>query len=100
MIKHIVMWQLKATAHGNSKATNATIIKAKLEALNGRIPGLLKLEVGIDFDHGAGSYDLVLYSKFATKKDLENYQKHPEHLAVAAFIREANCDRRVVDYEI
>jgi hypothetical protein len=100
MIKHIVMWQLKEAAHGNPKATNARIIKEKLEALNGRIPGLLKLEVGIDFAPGSSSADLLLYSEFTTKEDLNNYQSHPEHLAAATFIREAYSERRVVDYEI
>jgi hypothetical protein len=99
MIKHIVMWKLKAEAHGNPKATNARLIKEKLESLNGKIPGLLQLEVGIDFAHGNGSSDVVLYSQFATRQDLDNYQCHPEHLAVAAFVREANDERRVVDYE-
>ena len=40
MIKHIVMWRLQETAHGNGKAKNALLIKEKLEALRGRIPGL------------------------------------------------------------
>jgi hypothetical protein len=99
MIKHIVMWQLKETAHGNDKPTNARLIKEKLEALNGRISGLLKLEVGVDFAHGEASFDVVLYSEFATRTDLENYQNHPEHLAAAVFIRGASSERRVVDYE-
>jgi hypothetical protein len=100
MIKHIVMWKLKEEAHGHSQATNAQLIKEKLEALNGRIPGLLKLEVGVDFAHGAGSFDVVLYSEFATRQDLDNYQSHPEHLAAASFVRGANAERHVVDYEV
>jgi hypothetical protein len=100
MIKHIVMWKLKEEAHGNPKATNAGLIKEKLERLNGRIPGLLKLEVGIDFAHGTGSFDVVLYSEFATRQNLDNYQVHPEHLAAASFVRAANIERRVVDYEV
>jgi hypothetical protein len=100
MVKHIVMWRLKEAAHGNSKPTNAQLVKEKLEALNGRIPGLLKLEVGIDFAHGDVSFDVVLYSELATRTALENYQSHPDHLAAAAFIREASFERRVVDYEV
>ena len=33
MIKHIVMWRLKEHALGNDKATNAQLMKSKLEAL-------------------------------------------------------------------
>ncbi len=68
MIKHIVAWKLKETAHGNSKKENALIIKEKLESLNGKIEGLVKLEVGIDFSNTENSSDLVLYSEFKTKK--------------------------------
>lgn len=100
MVKHIVFWKLKETSHGNSKELNAKIIKEKLESLIGKIPGLLVMEVGIDFSCTESSSDLVLYSEFESKKDLENYQEHPEHKAVMPFIMEARSERRVVDYEL
>lgn len=99
MVKHIVMWKLKDSAHGNDKITNARLIKEKLEALNGKIDGLLKLEVGLDF-LGGGNFDVVLYSELAAKEILNVYQNHPLHQAVLPFIREAANDRKAVDYEI
>lgn len=98
MIKHIVMWKLKDEAHGNDKATNAGLVKEKLEALSGKIDGLLKIEVGIDF-LGGGNFDVVLYSELSSKEALDNYQNHPLHQAVLPFIREAVMDRKAVDYE-
>jgi hypothetical protein len=100
MIKHIVMWRLKENAHGNTKMQNAAIIKTKLEALAGRIPGIIKMEVGFDFSKTENSGDIVLYSEFAYKEDLENYQNHPEHKAIMPFVLEARSERRIVDYEI
>jgi len=100
LIKHIVMWRLKESAHGNDKATNARLIKEKLEALNGKIPGLLTLEVGIDFVGSDDSADIVLYSEFESREALDNYQAHPEHKAVVPFVGEARSERRVVDYEV
>ncbi|MFV0419143.1 MAG: Dabb family protein [Dysgonomonas sp.] len=99
MIKHIVMWKLKDEAHGNDKATNARLIKEKLEALNGKIDGLLKLEVGIDF-LGGGNFDVVLYSELSKKEDLDVYQNHPLHQALLPFVKEAVVDRKAVDYEV
>jgi len=99
MIKHIVFWRLKDGAHGNPKEANARLIKEKLEALRGVIPGLLRIEVGIDFSKSAEAADLALYSEFATRADLETYQAHPAHQAVMPFIGEARSERRVVDYE-
>lgn len=99
MIKHIVMWRLKEAAHGNDKATNSRLIRQKLEGLRGRIPGLLAIEIGVDFVHGESSSDLVLYSEFADRDALVAYQDHSDHKAIAAFVAEAQCERRVVDYE-
>ena len=99
MIKHIVFFRLKDSAHGNSKEVNARLIKEKLEALKGVVPGIVRLEVGIDFSKTEMSSDLALYSEFATRADLEAYQAHPAHKAVLPFIAEARLDRCLVDYE-
>lgn len=100
MVKHIVFWKLKAEAHGQSAAENARVIKAKLEALQGRIPGLLKIEVGLDFGQSDNSCDLALYAELESRAALEAYQAHPEHKTVMPFIAEARSERRVVDYEV
>jgi hypothetical protein len=93
------MWKLKEEAHGNDKATNAALIKEKLEALSGKIEGLLKIEVGIDF-LGNGNFDIALYSELSKKEDLDTYQNHPLHQAALPFIREAVSDRKAVDFEV
>lgn len=100
MIKHIVQWRLKEDSEGKSKAINAQKAKQMLEALNGKVPGLIKLEVGIDFSRTESSSNMVLYSEFETVEALENYQYHPEHHAVKPFIGAIRTERRVIDYEI
>ena len=99
MVKHIVFCKLKDEANGMSKLENATSIKQKLEDLNGKIEGCIKLEVGFDFLHSAESADVVLYSEFENKEALDFYANHPLHKAVMPFIAEARSERRVVDYE-
>lgn len=100
MVKHIVLWRLKPEAHGRPAADNARAIKEQLEALRGRIPGLLRLEVGIDFSREETSSDVVLVSEFESRAALDAYQVHPAHEAVKGFILEARSERRLVDYEI
>ncbi len=97
MIKHIVMWRLREEA--GDKATNARELKRQLESLNGRIPGLLKLEVGIDFSKESESSDVVLYSEFESNAALQAYQVHPAHNEVVPFVKSVRGERRVVDYE-
>ena len=100
MIKHIVAWRLKDSAYDNSKEVNAQLIKEKLENLRGKIPGLLEIEVGIDFSKSEQSSDVVLYSVFDSQASLEGYHEHPLHQALLSFIGEARTERRVIDYVI
>lgn len=99
MIKHIVMWRLKEHALGNDKAANAQTLKTRLESLNGRIPGMHKLEIGIDFSDTPSSEDVVLYSEFENRAALDAYQAHPEHEAIKEFVREVRSERHTIDYE-
>ncbi len=99
MVTHIVLWRLKESAHGNDKAENARRIREQLEALRGNIPGLLRLEVGLDFSATPNSADLVLVTEFESRADLAAYQAHPKHQAVVAFVSAAVTERRLVDFE-
>ncbi|MGG5461048.1 Dabb family protein [Clostridium sp. B9] len=100
MIKHIVMWKLQEDVEGKSKAESAKIIKDSLEGLKGKVDEIIDIEVGINLNPSEQAYDVVLYSTFKTMDDLNTYQKHPEHLNVATFVRKAACSRVVVDYEV
>lgn len=97
MIKHIVMWRLDEAA--GDKTANALKLKQLLEGLNGRIPGLLRLEVGIDFSRESESSDVVLYSEFESRQALAAYQVHPAHAEVVPFVKSVRAERRVLDYE-
>ncbi|MDQ6955259.1 MAG: Dabb family protein [Mariprofundaceae bacterium] len=92
MIKHIVMWKLRNKA-------DAEIIKDNLEALPSKIPGLLKLEVGINFSNNEFAADIVLYSELESREALAIYQAHPEHQAVVPLVKTATVSRLVVDYD-
>ncbi len=100
MVKHIVFWKLKDEANGNNKVANAQLIKEKLEDLNGKIEGLVKVEVGINFLDSPANYDVAVYSEVASKEALDFYQNHPLHQAVLPFVREVVSGRIAVDYEI
>ncbi|MBA4358936.1 MAG: stress responsive protein [Desulfovibrio sp.] len=100
MIKHIVMWTLKDEAAGADKAENAAKMKALLEALRPLIPVIRELEVGLDVFAASPACEVVLYSVFASRADLDAYQAHPEHQKVVAFVKQVAASRSVVDYEI
>ena len=93
MVTHIVFWKLKE----ENKDANAAVIKEKLEALVGVVPGLLKAEVGRSFIEDA--YDLCLVSQFTHRAALEAYRTNPDHQKAAAFVRASICARTSVDFE-
>ena len=100
MIKHIVFWRLNESAYGNDKQTNSQILKEKLLAMQGKVDGLLKVEVGFDFSNEKDSCEVVLYSEFTSKEALSRYQIHPDHEEIKKWLSEVRYERRVVDYEV
>ncbi len=99
MIKHIVMWKLKDFAEGANKEQNARKLKRELEALKNSIPLIGHIEVGINMLPSEAAHDIALYSEFANEKDLDSYQKHPDHIRVADFAAKIRENRVVVDYK-
>lgn len=100
MVKHLVFFTLKDQAGGNTKAENIALIKAKIAGLNGKIPGLIKVEIGEDFSATAVSSDIALYSEFESREALAVYNDHPDHVVVKEFIASVASGRQLVDYEI
>ncbi len=100
MIKHIVMFRLKDSAAGKSKDENLRELKNMLESLQGKIPVLKCLEVGINQGESSSSSDIGLYSEFDDMQALGNYRNHPEHVKVVEFIDNVCSERRVLDYEV
>jgi len=100
MVKHIVMWTLKESAAGAGKTANARKMKELLEALTGKISFLRELSVGIDVFAATPPCDVILYSSFDTRADLDAYQIHPEHLKVVEFVKQVVAARSVLDYEL
>jgi hypothetical protein len=99
MLKHVVMWRLKESAEGRTKAENAVYVKEMLDLLPYRIKEIKRLEVGINVFHTPSSYDLILMVDFANILDLETYQADPEHVKVADYVLKVRETRAVVDYE-
>lgn len=99
MIKHIVMWSVS----GDDVATrgrNVALLKAEFESMRGRVPGLLKLEIGVDFSRIDYACDVVLYSEFDSRESLAEYAEHPEHLRVKRALGNLRIARHQVDYEV
>ena len=100
MIKHIVLWRLKDFAEGATKHQNALKVKGLLEDMRGKISGMLKLEVGLNFENSGDAVDISLYTEFESREALNAYQMHPTHMPAKKIIPLVRLERRVADYEI
>ena len=100
MLKHIVIWKLKEHAQGTDRAANAQRMKEMLEACADIVPGIEKFEVALAQPGLEATYDIVLYSEFASREALDAYQEHPDHVALKPFISAIREARQCMDYEI
>lgn len=99
MITHLVFFRMKAEPSAQNAAENAAELVRQLQELPGKIPQLQDLEAGTDFSSTPASYDVGLYTRFATREDLATYRDHPAHQKVVAFVKEVTSERAVVDFE-
>jgi len=98
MIRHIVMWNVRGES-AEQRARNIEVLKSAFLSLRGRIPGMLKLEIGVDTSRVDYACDVVLDSEFESQKALDAYATHPEHLRVKAAIGDIRIARHQVDYK-
>jgi Stress responsive A/B Barrel Domain len=90
VLRHIVMWKLKESAEGATRAENIVKLKAALETF----------EVGVAQPGYEATYDVVLVSDFDNQEALQAYQVHPKHLAIKDFVAAVRESRQCIDYEV
>lgn len=98
MINHVVLFKLKDYPEAEKEVVLHNI-KSALEGLKGKIEQLKHLEVGLNYELNAKSYDICLISHFETVADLDIYRAHPEHLKVVDLVAETTVERAAVDFE-
>ena len=98
MVKHMIIWKLKEEIIDKNKV--ASEIKFALEGLEGKIDGLIKMNILTDkLDSSSG--DIMMDSTFRDEKALKEYQKNPMHVEIANGLVRPNVQLRLsFDFEI
>ena len=100
MVKHIILWTLKEMSDSEKESVKKEI-KEGLEALKGKIAGLVDIKVNTSGRLSSSNADLMLDSTFEDEEALKVYAKHPEHLAVAdKKVRPFTVSRSCLDFKI
>jgi hypothetical protein len=97
MIRHIVLWRLKPDARERFAFDK---IRVALEAQKGRIPGLLRVEVGASFAGGRRAVDFALVCDFESRAALEAYHRHGAHQETRAIVDPLIEEHWIADYEL
>ncbi len=101
MVKHIILWTLRAELSEIEKQTVKKGIKEGLEGLVGIVPGLIEVKVHIDGRLASSNADVLLESLLESEEALKAYAQHPAHLAVAnGKVRPYTAARSCLDFEI
>lgn len=93
MVRHIVLFWLKDKSPANIEEA-----AQKLRSMEGKIEGMISLEVGTDVLHSDRSCDLCLTTVFDTMESLELYRTHPVHLPVQAHMHQVRESSYSADY--
>jgi quinol monooxygenase YgiN len=99
LVRHIVMWNVRGDTP-QAKADNVAKLRASFHSLRGKVPGLLRLEIGVDSSRVDYACDVVLVSDFESQAALDAYATHPEHLRVKQELGDIRIARHQVDYPI
>ncbi len=100
MVKHIILWTLNPELSDEEKQKVKAGIKAGLEGLVGKVPGLLDVKVHIDGRLASSNADVMLDSTLADEASLKGYAVHPEHVAVAETkVKPFTKTRTCLDFE-
>ncbi len=100
MVKHIILWTLKADISDSEKLKIKQHIKMALEGLSGKIIGLREIKVNIE-PLASSNAELMLDSLFDSEEALKGYSTNPLHVAVAdKYVRPYTATRVCMDYKI
>ena len=100
MVKHIILWTLNPELSADEKAEVKKGIKEGLEALVGKVPGLVEVKVNVDGRLDSSNCDVMLDSALESREAREAYAVHPEHVAVAdGKVRPYTVQRTCLDFE-
>lgn len=94
MITHIVLFKLTDPRPDIIAATRDLLL-----SMEGKIPQLRHLEVGVDLVRSQRSYDIALVTRFVSLDDLNAYQIDPYHAGtIIPHMRSVASSTVAVDY--
>ena len=100
MVKHMILWKLDEKLTSEEKQKVLTDAKRELEALVGKVEGLIDLKLQIE-GLASSNADMMLDSTLENEDALKAYQVNEFHQAAANnFVRPFTTQRLCLDFEV
>ncbi len=93
MIKRIAMWKLKNKEEAKELAD-------AIHSLKNNVVSVLDVEVGVNINTSASSFDLVFTATFENMGKLKEFEEDIYHKNISAKVSAARETRVVVDYVV
>ncbi len=101
MVRHIVLFQMKAEAEGATGAENAKKMAEGFLRISKEIPGIVSCEAGFNYKTDEKNfYELCMNTVYESREALDAFIVHPLHLELREFIFATIDHRMVADYEL
>ena len=94
MIDHLVF----LAAREDASPEDIEDLISSIRGLKDTVPSVVDLSAGENFSERSGGYTHGVFVRFDSVEGLQEYMKHPDHLAVVEKL-DALTSRIVVDYE-
>lgn len=98
MVRYSVMWKFKPS-DGRTPKETAEDVKERYESLKGLIPGLIDIEVGVNRNDSATTYDAIMIADFESWKALADYKADTMRENVREYSDRLAESRVRVEYE-
>ena len=98
MVRYSVMWKFKPP-DGRTPKETAEDVKERYESLKGLIPGLIDIEVGVNRNDSATTYDAIMIADFESWKALADYKADTMRENVREYADRLAESRVRVEYE-
>ena len=98
MVRYSVMWKFKPS-DGRTPKETAEDVKERYESLKGLIPGLNDIEVGVNRNDSATTYDAIMIADFESWKALADYKADTMRENVREYADRLAESRVRVEYE-
>jgi hypothetical protein len=95
MLTHVVLFKLKDRSPENIAAT-----RDRIAAIDGHIPQLRSIQVGVNVVTSDRAYDIALVETFDSVEDMKAYQVNPVHVELLKDVLPRFEASAAVDYEL